>query len=266
MNDIVITLKWLQTGDHFDIRPVNQEFAAWYVEQCQLHENSFVVTPEIEKIDQLIEQVKSNIQRVNSFLQKIKIQPLYIHEDLYSQHNLNESHKEWIRLSRNIPKIDQLLRFENPELSTAFHDINVLIHKIESNFRYRCDAINPWRVENKFENTISNNGLYNVTLRYTDWGKSSWHMFEDGVTNANTFELSNWKTIGSQIGINLRKPYISQIENEYIQYCKYHQVEPTVKEWPLGNLCNINSDLGTARMLMTKNISIPNNTLQLFLR
>ena len=263
MNDTNLQLAWSQTGDYFNVVPENPEFAKWFAIQCADLGNDFsCYSSALVDFPVLIDQVKNNITDVNLFLKKIKFPCLHIHDDLYCQNNLNSTHKEWISLVRKEPRLDRLLYHDSPELFQKFHDINTLVHKIERSFTYLLKSSPYWRLDNIFKDKLPTIGSYNVSLNYTDWGKSSWHLFTDGVADPNNFELSNWITLGTDIKINLRKPYRYELEKEYLEYCSANQVAPTVKEWPLGNISD--KDLAHARHVMDRNLKITNNTLQIF--
>jgi hypothetical protein len=263
MIDTNLQLAWSQTGDYFNVVPENPDFAKWFATHCIELGNDFssYSLPAVD-FSNLIGQLKNNVSDVNLFLKKIKFPCLHIHDDLYCQNNLNSTHKEWISLIRKEPRLDKLLYYTSPELFQKFHDINTLIHKIEKSFTYLLKSLPNWRLDNIFNNKLPTIGFYNVSLNYTDWGKSSWHTFTDGIDDPNNFELSNWNTISADIKINLRKPYRYELEKEYLEYCLKNQVEPTVKEWPLGNISD--KDLTHTRHVMDRNSKIPNNTLQVF--
>jgi hypothetical protein len=258
----ILRLTWSQTNDYFDIEVENAEFAGWFVEQCNRFGNTFVYTDDNPtQQDQLISELKDNIQEVNRFLKKINFPELPVLDDMCSQHNLNLGHKTWISIVRKEPKIDKLLYHYSPELFKKFHNINRLIHRIETKFEYTCLGNPNWRVENKFKNTVPTYGVYNVSIGYTDWGKSIWHKFKDGIDQPVDFELNEWNSIGSDLKINLCNPYTLAFPPDYLDYCAQHQVTPGIDTWPLGNLVDYKNTMPQARNIMNKNIQIPNNSL-----
>ena len=262
MLNLILRLTWSQTGDYFDIEAENPEFALWFVEQCNSFGNSFLYKGNAPAHqDQLIAELKNNVQEVNQFFKKINFPELPVIDDMCSQHNLNLGHKTWISIIRKEPRIDKLLYYSNPELFKKFHDINTLIHQIESGFKYACLGTPNWRVENKFKNIVPTHGIYNVSIEYTDWGKSIWHKFRDGVDQPIDFELNEWNSIGSSINIKLCHPYTLTFSPDYLTYCAKHQVAPGIDTWPLGNLVDYENTMSRTRNIMNKNTQIPNNTL-----
>jgi hypothetical protein len=262
MESVILRLTWSQTGDYFDVVPENPNFAAWFVDQCNNFSNDFFCTDMTQSSDQLIDQIKDNIVAVNKFLRQIKFAEIPIFDDLCNQHNLNLTHKNWITVVRKEPRIDRLLYKTSPELFDQFHDINFLVHRLEKSFKYKFLNKNPWRVDNKFVQTLPSNGMYNVYVNYTDWGKSSWHKFVDGVDAPNDFELNNWESIGSDISINLVQPYQQVFPPEYLSYCEKNQIGVSVRFWPLGNLVDYPYTMPTVRNIMNKNVNIANNILK----
>lgn len=262
MADIIIRLTWTETGDFFDIKSENSAFGEWFVEQCQQLGNAFICKGNHASIDRDLLELKDNIEEVNQFLRQISFPEIPVFDDLFDQHNLNLTHKNWIAGVRKHPRINRLIYFRDEALFEKFHDINLLVHKIEQSFKYKLDSTQPWRVDNKFANTMPTNGIFNVSVDYIDWGKSSWHKFLDGMDQPNDFELSNWENIGSHVTINLCRPYKLAFSPDYLDYCDQNQIAPTVNTWPIGNLVDHKDTLSKARTIMHKNLQISNNHLE----
>jgi len=262
MANPILRLTWDQTHDYFDIEVENPDFSLWFVEQCNNFGNSFVFQGDSTLLDTLVVELRNNIQEVNCFLRNIHFPEIPIADNVLNQSSLNIIHKNWIRIVRQESKIDKLFYFASPDLFQKFHDINLLVHKIEKKLNYHCLGDPYWRVENKFHDANPCYGRYNVFLNYTDWGKSSWHKFRDGDNQPNDFELSNWNTIGSDICIDLCRPYKLNFSSEYLDYCLQNQIDPTVKFWPLGNLVDYQNTAAIVGNLMNKNVQIANNKLR----
>ena len=261
MLNIILRLTWSQTRDYFDIDVENTEFAVWFVDQCNNFKNLYGCYEDVSLQNTLINELQNNMHEVNCRLKKINFPEIPIPEDLYSQHNLNNVHKNWISILRTEPRIDRLLYHISPDLFKKFHNINKLVHRIEQKFKYRVKGNPVWRVENKFKNVVPTYGMYNISINYTDWGKSSWHKFVDGAAQPNDFELSNWNTIGSDIVINLTNPHNLAFSPDYINYCAQHEIATTVPMWPLGNLTDYKNTMPAVRNIMNKNVQIANNSL-----
>lgn len=258
----ILRLTWSETNDYFDVEPENIDFCSWFVEQCNQFNNDFVCQSSQTRVDQLITDLKNNLIEANEFLNQIKFPEIVVFDNLFDQNNLNAIHKSWINVLRKEPRIDRLFYKKNPELFRKFHDINLLVHELENQFKYKLSASTHWRVNNKFQGLTPSNEKCNVHIEYTDWGKSSWHKFVDGVADPVDFELSNWQTIGSDIGINLSYPYKQDFPQPYLEYCLAHKIDPVVQHWPVGNLVDYQNNMPLVRKIMHKNIQIPKNKLQ----
>lgn len=261
MKDPILRLTWSHTKDYFDVVPENLDFARWFVTQCREHGNRFS-TAGSTTIDDLVAQIKNNLQEINQVLASIHFDQIPVYENLYDQNNLNSTHKNWIAVVRKEPRIDQLFYKINPDVFKKFHDINLLVHQLEKKFNYKLLSQPHWRVNNIFQHASPSVGVFNVAINYTDWGKSSWHKFADGIEDPNDFELNNWQSIGSDIEINLGRPYSTAWSADYIKYCQNNKIDPVVDLWPLGNLVDHVHTMPRVRCIMNCNTQIPNNYLE----
>ena len=92
MLDIILRLTWSQTRDYFDIDVENTEFAVWFVDQCNNFKNLYGCYEDVSLQNTLINELQNNMHEVNCRLKKINFPEIPIPEDLYSQHNLNNTH------------------------------------------------------------------------------------------------------------------------------------------------------------------------------
>jgi hypothetical protein len=264
MNETRIRLTWSQTGDFFDIQAADNDFAIWFLQQFDQKSTGFGIEKAPTDVSLLADKLTQNLNTVNLFLHQLKLPLLPVPQDLFDQKNLNLIHKCWINLVRKEPKLDHLFYFKERALFRQFHEVNQLTHMIENSFVYRLLGQPHTRLKNIFTGQSSPNGFYHVSIRYTDWGKSSWHKFLDNSVEPNDFELSNWKDIGSSLEINLRsKSYQINHSPDYLEYCSKHDIEPTVDYWPLGNLIDFEDTWAQVRTTMHKNSGISGNQLLL---
>jgi len=260
-----LKLAWTKTGDAFDIVATHPELAEWYVATSQQHDNRFETNHFAEDrksstVDGLMQSIKNNIDKANSLFKKLKIQLLPTALDLFDQRNINRIHNEWVYIQNTYAKIDTLLYKIDPDIFDAFHAINRQLHLLEGSFHYHLRGVDAWREPNPFLNQIFNTGVYNVVLRYSDHGRSSWEKFTVGDPDPNDQELSQWKNIGANISINLVKPYVQPFPTEFLEYCTHHNIKPTHHQLALGNLADI-SKLTQARTIMNNNLTQQNNYL-----
>jgi hypothetical protein len=260
-----LRLTWTKTGDYFDIVAANFELAEWYVDASRrqdnrLETNHYAEEPKSSTVEILTQSIKNNIDYVNVFFKKLKIQLLPTSLNLFDQNNINQIHKEWVYINQIHEKIDILFYKIDPKLFDTFHTINRQLHLLEQSFCYHFRGVNTWREPNPFSNQIFDIGVHNVTLLYCDHGRNAWEKFVVGELNPNDHELSQWKTIGSNVSIKLIKPYVQSFPTEFVEYCANHNIKPVSNQLPLGNLADI-SQLTQARMVMNNNLTQQDNYL-----
>jgi len=268
VNIIMIQIKcaWSLTQESFLIEADHDDFATWFVETCDKHGNDFKPSGMVNDIQcsfvsESVTQLKSNINVVNDFLNKIKEPILSIPDDIEHQSSLNRLHKDWVRVHRNKPNVDTLMYKINPTIFEAFHDINRLVHAIESSFVYQIRSTNLWRVENPFS-LCEDWNEHNVSVCYTDFGKNSFDKWQSRDSDPNDIELSQWNCIGGSLRIELNQPRPRSAPTAYIEYCQKHSIQPVVPTWPLGNLVDIDSNLGKVRRMFDRNLQIKDNFLR----
>jgi hypothetical protein len=262
MHNVTLRLTWTKTQDYFDIEIENLDFATWFVEQCNQFGNSFECIDNVFILQDLVTKLLDNIEQVNHFLQVINFPiQIPITEHVVNRDSLNIMHKNWVRVLRHEPRIDRIMYKKNKDLFEKFHNINNFVHDIEKKLDYRCQDRTRWRVENKFKEVLPKYGTYNVSLKYVDWGKSSFHKFIDGDQTPNDDELSNWNNIGSDIGICLTPPHALDFSQDYLKYCATHQIKMATPTWPLGNIIDYNNRY-TVENLLYKNFQISDNNFK----
>ena len=260
MHNVNLRLTWSKTQDYFDIQIENVDFATWFVEQCDQFGNSFECGDDFSSIQDLVNDIKNNVEQVNCFFQSINF-PMQIPavDHLVNRDGLNAMHKNWIHILRHEPRIDRIMYKKSKDLFEKFHKINIFVHEIEKKIEFRCQDPTRWRVENKFKHIRPSYGMYNVFLHYVDWGKSSFDKFINGDFDPNDAELSNWNNIGADIGISLAQPHHLYFSQDYLEYCASNQIETATRTWPLGNITDYSNNRHKVETLLYKNLQIPNN-------
>lgn len=261
-----IKCSWSITRDTFFIQTPHDEFARWFTNICQTHGNDFVPSNFIDDakhnfVADLVVDLRTKISEVNKFLVKIKEPVLIIPEDLEHQKSLNQLHKQWVRVHRNKPNIDTLMYKVDPFIFESFHGINRTIHVIEHSFVYSMRSANLWQVENPFDMCDDWNE-YNISICYTDFGRSSYEKWIVRDDEPNDLELSPWEYIGGSLCIDLNKPRHRTAPPEYLEYCDAYGILPVIPNWPLGNLVDIDNNLGHIRRMFDRNLQIKENKLR----
>lgn len=258
-------LTWTSTGDYFDVDPFNAEMSAWFVEQCKVHNSKFTTNVyktdiEPESANKIMQQSEDDLHSVNMLLGKFQM-PLLQIENWFDQNQLNQLHKDWIALLRNHPNIETAMFKIDEQVFNAFHRLNRQIHYIERMFTYKIRSIDSWRETNPFTNVDFMPGVFNVSLLYVDHGRSSMEKFINYDDSPNDHELSNWKTIGSALEINLSRPYQSEYPSSFLSYCNTHNIKPIDTKLPFGNLVDCKKNLANARQVMNRNHVLADNYL-----
>jgi hypothetical protein len=265
---MILRLTWTKTQDYFDIETENPDFAIWFVDQCNKFGNRFEYIGDVTVLQDFVTKLRDNVDQVNLFLQSINF-PIQIPviENMVNQDSLNNMHKNWIKVVRHESRIDRIMYKKNKDLFDKFHNINNFVHEIEKIKKgYRCLGNPYWKVENKFKDIIPTHGAYNVFVKYTDWGKSSFDKFLNGDLTPDDTELSNWNNIGSDIGICLNPPHALDFPQDYLKYCTTHQIRIDTPTWPLGNIVDYNNNKYKVENLLYKNFQISNNNFEFSLR
>lgn len=261
-----IKCSWSITEETFLIETPHDKFAEWFIGKCDQLGNDFCLSEFANDINHgfvitLIDDLRGHVEIVNKFLHKIKEPELQFPTDIEHQHSLNQLHKEWTRVHRSKPGVDTLMRRVDSSIFNSFHEVNRLIHVIEHSFVYILRSNQLWQTDNPFAMCEDWNE-YNVSVCYTDFGRSSFEKWVVRDSDPNDLELSQWKYIGSSLLIDLNKPRPRSPPLEYIEYCKVHNISPVVSTWPLGNLVDIDANLGHVRRMFDRNLQIENNMLR----
>jgi|688.fasta_scaffold181329_3 hypothetical protein len=264
---LLIKLAWYKTGDSFSIECPNEDFVSWFIEKCHIHGNNFNLSTVLHNqqsrfVDDEIVALKKCINSVNVFLSKIKWPLIDVPKELEDQKTLNHLHKQWVMIHRRNPQLDQLMFKIDPELFQNFHDINKLIHVIESSFNYHLRDDTLWTIDNPFplNKDFSN---YHLSICHTDFGKSSFEKWDTNDDYPNDPELSNWKTIGSSLLLDLHSGRrYDGLPKSYEQYCQEHGIDIVSQYWPIGNITDAGKNLGQIRKLCNRNFQIQDNPLQ----
>lgn len=260
-----IKCSWTVSNDSFLIETPHIDFASWFVRCCHDHGNNFgtvdsVYKPGCRFIDELINDLETCVEVVNGFLLKIKEPTILIPQDIEHQNSLNQLHKDWIRVHRNRPGIDNLMYKIDIDLFDRFHKINDLIHAIESRFTYDLKSQPYWQEQNPFD-LCNDWNEYAISINYTDFGKSSYEKWNTRDTNPNDHELNQWTHIGSSLHVDLNNSRPGSAPKDFLAYCNRHKIVPVPPRWPLGNLVDAHADLGQIRRMFNRNLQIKNNFL-----
>jgi len=261
---MIFKLYWSDTGDYFDVDAIDVELSDWFVDQCRDKHFTSDIFQENGKnpvVDKIIAVIDDNIKLINTALSKYRLPKLPAPVNYFDQQQLNQCHKDWIKLLHTYPAVEKLLYKVDQTLFDRFHAINRQIHILESSFRYHVYGVDLWRLPNPFYGKAFPTGEFSLNIRYTDHGRSSFEKWINFDSNPNDDELNQWNSIGASVEIQLGKTYTHNLPNEYLEYCQINNLPVGGCKLPLGNLTDITTNLTRAREIMNKNIQLENNFL-----
>lgn len=247
---------WTKTGDSFTAQALDVELTNWFIDTCQ---SPFGVVTHSN--NNAIDTILSDIQRVNTVLTRLRLPIIKEPTNVFDQDELNRVHKEWVGIHRQYPDLDTLLFKIDSTLFDSFHNINNKVHDIEQSFNYALRTINFKKHVNPFVGREWSPGVFNISLIYSDFGRSSWEKFINSDTTPNDNELSQWQYIGEFVSINLAQPYTMSWPTDFTTWCNTHGITPMFNKLPLGNISS--NQMAIAREIMTKNLNQVDNYLRI---
>jgi hypothetical protein len=180
--------------------------------------------------------------------------------DWLDQSNLNILHERWVKLQYNHKNIVNLiLKFPN-DIINQFHNVNILIHKIENSVKidYSNDQLTAWQTPNIFGPEISTFGTWQAEIHYQNLGRSNYEKWKNYDNNLVDTDTNNFTHIGGLINFNITHPITQLPPTNYVEYCQQHNISPYGNKLPLGNFKISITEL---RHIFKKNVNIKNNTI-----
>lgn len=255
-------LVWEKTGDSLEIVVDNHQLVEYWLNALSgTNKNSFDFIQSSRSINSKIDMLVDCLESSNQILSKFKIDPLMNSSvDWLDQNNLNILHEKWVKLQHKYKIVEVLSRLPDRSFEKKFHDVNHLIHQIESRVRidYINDLKNTWQVDNIFGPNIAKFGQWQIELHYQNLGRSNyekWNNYDNNIIDSDT---NNFTHIGGLVYFNLCRPHNSQPPLEYVKYCRDNNLTPYGNKLPIGNF---KVDITTLRHTFQRNVSIENNRL-----
>jgi hypothetical protein len=252
-------LVWSQTGDSLDLDLDNPVVAEYWVDQLTRDQkNQFVCTEvNIPNTQELVDALTA----VNAVLEKIKLDPLMDPAcDWINQDNLNILHERWVKIQYKHKNIVNLIsKFPNNVIE-QFHNVNLLIHKIENPIKasYINDQRVTWQTPNIFGPEIAKFGVWQAEIHYQNLGRSNYEKWKNYDSNLIDTDTNNFTHIGGLVYFNIGHPVLQSPPANYVEYCQQHNISPYGNKLPLGNFKISITDL---RHIFNKNVNIKNNTI-----
>jgi hypothetical protein len=269
-----IKLQWHLTQDYLLFDVINPELVEWFVLQSNHYGNDYANADMITDLplrgddpDILISEISQAIDYINIFLIKLKIPTFVKPNNWYDQNELNRLHKDWATSRKLFPRLPELLFKVNKTAFDCYQQTNCHIHLIEKSFLFSLRAKTTWRQPNPFKDQFYNWENCHLWITYPGHGREAFEKFQNLDDNLEDIEIDNcnWDNIDSFFRVTLRRPFQYDPPKEFLDWCKERKLVPHQNHIPLGNLCDWRNTLTPARVIMSKNIKIPNNLCSLSL-
>jgi len=254
-----MNLIWTQTGDSLELELFNPAVINYWVEQLNSDQkNQFTCTDATIPDTQAL---ATALSEVNKVLEKIKLDPLMDPaSDWFDQSNLNVLHERWVKIQHKYKNIVNLISRFPDNIIEQFHNVNLLIHKIEKPIQvnYVNDQTIVWQTPNIFGPEISKFGTWQAELHYQNLGRSNYEKWKNYDTNLIDTDTNNFTHIGGMVNFNIVHPILQAPPLNYVEYCQQHNISPYGNKLPLGNFKISITEL---RHIFNKNVNIKNNTI-----
>lgn len=262
-----LKLTWANTKEYLLFDVINIDLTVWFVETSHRLGNRYSLGTQVVDLlqqsfdtEKLIAEEIAYIELVNTCLAKLKMPLFELPTNWFDQRQLNKLHKDWGETRLKWPKLTELLYKIDPQIYTAYQEMNCHIHFIERSWKYQFRDPQNWRQDNPFKNTAYDWEMSHLYLAYPGHGRNAFEKFEnldtyDDIARDNV----NWDNIDASIGMQLRRPYKMSPPQEFLEWCSDKKLVPHGLSIALANLTNWQETLPLARQIMTKNVKITDN-------
>lgn len=256
-------LVWEKTGDSLEIKVDNHQLVEYWVSELdRTDKKTFDFVSSTLPDDSVTTQLADCLESSNQILERFGIEPLMDSKlDWFNQDNLNVLHSRWVKVINQHPKLCEVLhKIADKSIEQKFHDVNILIHKIEfkSLVEYTNSKDVTWQAKNIFGSEISKFGQWQIELHYQNLGRSTYEKWYNYDCNIDDSDTNNFTHIGGLVYFNLCRPITLQPPVEYINYCAENNIIPYGNKLPIGNFVE---DITTLRHVFKRNVNTENNRI-----
>lgn len=239
-------LVWNKTGDYINCTPIDNNFVDQWLEQDQvwISNGLSILKNNIDELTALIVTVAPILDKF-----KLKLTELPI---TGKQSQLNEIHRNWVKLFQKYPNIHKLF---DQQSYKKLERINKCLHELEESWHLFLKANNSCSIKN----IPAYFGKANIVIPYENLGRSyynKWINFDDSVTTSDT---NNFKEIIPTIKINICRTYFQDPPKEYVDWCVNKNINVLPNTILLANFDNVDENLDRYRDLFIKNFVLNNN-------
>lgn len=298
-------LVFASSGDSIPFEvTANQNLFDYFITKINTdNENQFLNNHKLSSVvEQRVGALHTNISKVNELLPLLNVTPVEINlvpAAYLDQDYLNRVHADWV-ISQNIELDIDKLRFsdniETAKIGNRLHHmypdeirivkiadvltkldfietyeaINLAVHYLEYTFNNEnliFDSPGKWNVfDNPFKDSIlTNNGVTNFNFGYTYLGRKYYDKFINFDNDLTYNDHYNFGQLEFSFNINLSKPQTIPFSNEFLEWCKKHNIPPIGNEIPIGNILDLNKNLSLYREILYRN-SKENNKASIVLQ
>lgn len=282
------------SGDAIPFIALNPEVVTYYVDQlAQSNLNNFWTTnPDYAvNVNAKISELHQSLIESNVWMTELFDLSFNTFDDMsyLDQTNLNYLHAAWVNVQSCRYNIDQKRKeskftglpeqlhdmYSDEERFPAFGDVvnkigksrtfdrlnTPLIHGIEESFvRISFKCSDNWvEFNNPFPKNIINNDSCNLFLPFNHLGRTQYNKFVNFDLDLLHADENTFNELLGFVGLSLAPPQTIGYSNEYINWCKQHNREPSGQNIPLGNIPDLLTNLTKYRIIVLRNTSAGNN-------
>jgi|688.fasta_scaffold534036_2 hypothetical protein len=282
------------SGDTIPFVALNPDVVEYYVDKLlQGNLNNFYAynSNYAARINDNISELHRNLIESNVWMTELFDQSFktFDYMDYLDQDNLNYLHAAWVNMQSCRYDIDQKRKeskstglpeqihnmYPDEERFPAFGDvvtkigehktfnrINVpCIHALESSFTkvlFKCS--DSWvEFNNPFPKNLINNDICNLYLPFHHLGRTQYNKFVNYDFDLKHADENTFNELLGFVGLSLAHPQTRGYSNEYIDWCKQHNREPSGEDIPLGNIPDLLTNLTKYRIIVFRNTNAGNN-------
>lgn len=269
----------------------NADLIAWFIDQANKNGYNKFSDDQIayNTVDKKLTHCHWALSKTNEVLYDLIGQSFAQNTDLLDyldQGFLNRQHRDWVFSQQELVNIDTL-RFsadnKMSELGWKLHDIypdeirNVKVAEILTHLGYKypyeevnmavhglemCFAQNTefksqakWDVFDNpyYTDFVSNNDKVNFSFKYTYVGRQYYDKWRFWDTNLVEDDHYNYEILEWAFQINFDRPQTIPFSQEFLDWCKLHNVPTVSTQIPIGNIIDLENNLKMYRSLLYKN-------------
>ena len=286
-----------RTGDEIHFDPINQAVLEFYIEQLDLQTlNTFVprYASHTQNLLNTLIKLQSTVSEVNHWLFELvdmKIDEFDI-EGYLNQNNLNKTHAEWVcshdltyhiqdkrkqfGFSGTAEKIHDLFPddIQMPPLgvvldqlgwSENYNSINQHVHKIEHFFTdlsYTTGSSWTKLCDNPFSKSVLSNNIANIHIPFNHLGRTRYNKFRFFDNHLEYNDENTFNELLGFVSLNLQSAQTIPLSEEYVSWCKLHNIVPAGDFLNIGNIPNLYDNLTKYRIIIFRNL-LKNNSFSI---